>query len=100
MVEHAIMFFYPGESSTRTCAPQMLNNLTTRSREIILANMKQSVSLTLSILGSLYPQANLDVMGEGFTATCSNKEALKLIKDSVVVVGHIIDMLPIDMFLG
>jgi hypothetical protein len=78
----------------------MLNNLPIRSQEIILANMKQSVSLTLGILKSLYPRANFNVVGEGFIGTCINEEALKLIEDSVVTVGHIVDMLSADLSLG
>jgi hypothetical protein len=100
MVDNAIAFFYPGESSTRMCAPQMLDSLPTRSREINLANMKHSTSLTLGILKSLYPRANLDAVGEGFAATCNNEEALKLIEDSTMIAGHIVDMLPVDMSLG
>jgi hypothetical protein len=49
--------------------------------------MRQSMSLTLWILKSIYPRANLDVVGEGFTVTYSDKEALKLIEDSVVMAG-------------
>jgi hypothetical protein len=100
MVDNVVAFFYPGESSSRACAPQMLNSLPTRSREIILANMRQSASLTLKILRSLYPRADLDAMGEGFTVTCSDEEAIKLVKDSVVTVGHVVDMLGVDMSLG
>jgi hypothetical protein len=100
MVDNAMTFFYPGVSSSGTRAPQMLDSLPTRSREIILANMKQFTSLTLSILRSLYPQANLDVAGEGFVATCSNEEAVKLIKNFVVTAGHIMDMLGVDISLG
>jgi hypothetical protein len=73
--------------------PQMIDSLPIRSREIILTNMRQSASLTLRILKSLCPQADLDAVGEGFAVTCSDKEALKLIEDSAVTVGHIIDML-------
>jgi hypothetical protein len=62
--------------------------------------MKQLVSLTLGILKSLYPRADLDVVGEGFAVTCSDDEALKLIEDSAVMAEHIIDMLPADMSLG
>jgi hypothetical protein len=62
--------------------------------------MKQSTSLTLCILKSLYPLADLDAVGEGFAATCSDEEALKLIKDSAVMTGHIIDMLGVGMSLG
>jgi hypothetical protein len=62
--------------------------------------MKHSVSLTLGILKSLYPQANLDTVGEGFAATCSDEEALKLTEDSAVIAGHIMDMLGVDMSLG
>jgi hypothetical protein len=59
--------------------------------------MKQLVSLTLRILKSLYPQADLDATGEGFTATWSDDGALKLVDDYAMTVEHIIDMLPVDM---
>jgi hypothetical protein len=57
------------------------------------------VSLTLRILKSLYPRADLDMAGEGFTATCSDEEALKLIEDSAATVGQIVDILGVDMSL-
>jgi hypothetical protein len=47
----------------------MLDSLPTRSREIILTNMRQSASLALGILMSLYPQAELDAVGKGFAVT-------------------------------
>jgi hypothetical protein len=62
--------------------------------------MKQPVSLTLRILMSIYPQANMDVASEGFTVTCNDEEALKLGEDSVVTVWYIVDMLGVDMSLG
>jgi hypothetical protein len=100
MVENAIAFFYLGESSTGTRTPQMMDNLTSRSRETTLTNMKQSVCLTLGILKSLYPRADLDRVGEGFAVKCSDEEALKLNKVSAMKAGHIVDMLPVDMSLG
>jgi hypothetical protein len=100
MVENMIVFFYQGESSTGTCAPQMLDSLSSRSREIILAIMKQSANLTPGILKSLYPRADFDAAGEGFTTTCIDEETLKLIEDSALTTGHIVDMLPVDMSLG
>jgi hypothetical protein len=100
MVDNAVAFFYTGESSSRTPAPQMLDSLPTRSREIILANMRQLASLTLGILRSLYPRADLDTAGEGFAATYSDEEALKLIEGSGMTVGHIMHMLGVDMSLG
>jgi hypothetical protein len=42
----------------------------------------------------------LDVAGEGFVATCSDEEALKLVEDSAVMAGHIVDMLGVDTSLG
>jgi hypothetical protein len=42
----------------------------------------------------------LDVVGEGFMATCSDDESLKLIEDSVVTAEHTVDMLPVDMSIG
>jgi hypothetical protein len=50
MVEKAVAFFYPNDSSSAARAPQLLDGLPTQSREVILANMKQSASLTLRIL--------------------------------------------------
>jgi hypothetical protein len=97
MVEIAVAFIYLNDSSTAIRAPRMLDSLPTQSREIILANMKQSMCLTLEILKSLYPCVNLDAVGEGFAATCNYEEAMKLIEDNVVMVGHIVDMLPVDM---
>jgi hypothetical protein len=46
------------------------------------------------------PPSDLDAAGEGFAATCSVDDALKLIEDSVVTVEHIVNMLPIDMSKG
>jgi hypothetical protein len=65
----------------------MLDNLLTRSQEIILTNMRQSASLTLGILKSLYPRADLDMAGEEFVVTCSDEEALMLVEDYGVMVG-------------
>jgi hypothetical protein len=62
--------------------------------------MRQSASLPLGILKSLYPRANLDTAGEGFATTCSNEEALKLVEDSTVTASQIVDMLGVDMSLG
>jgi hypothetical protein len=38
--------------------------------------------------------------GEGFAMTCSNEEALKLVEDSAVTAGLVVDMLGMDMSLG
>jgi hypothetical protein len=62
--------------------------------------MKQPVSLTLRILKSLYPQADLDAVGEGFIVTWSDEEALKLVEDSTVMAGQVVDMLGVDMSLA
>jgi hypothetical protein len=84
MVHNAVAFFYLGESSPNTRTPQMLDSLPNRSWDIILMNMRQSARLTLGILKSLYPQADLDMVGEGFVATFIDEEALKLVEDSTV----------------
>jgi hypothetical protein len=62
--------------------------------------MRHSMSPTLGILKSLYPQADLDAAGEGFTMTCSDEEALMLVEDSAKIAGQVVDMLGIDMSLG
>jgi hypothetical protein len=84
MVDNTMSFFYTGESSSAIHTPQMLDSLPNRSQEIILANMRQLVSLSLGILKSLYPRADLDAMGDG----------------SAVTASQIVDMLGVDMSLG
>jgi hypothetical protein len=54
--------------------------------------MKQAVSLTLGILKSLYPRVDLDVAGDGFAATYTDEEGLKLVKDSTLTVDRIVKM--------
>jgi hypothetical protein len=100
MLSNAIAFFYLGKSSFNARTPQMLDSLPSQSQEIILANMWQSVSLTLGILNSLYPRADLDTVGEGFAVTCSDEEALKLVEDSTKTAGQVVDMLGVNMSLG
>jgi hypothetical protein len=100
MVNNAVAFFYLGVSSSGTHDSQLLDSLSTRSQEIILTNMKQSESLNLGILKSLYPWADLDTASKGFAATCRDEEALKLVEDSAMTVGNIMDMLGVDMSLG
>jgi hypothetical protein len=96
-VDNAVAFFYPSDSSAAAWASQMLDSTPTQSQEVMHANMKQSASLTLGILMSLYPWANLDAVGEDFMATCSEEKGLKLVEDSTVTVEHILEMLPVDM---
>jgi hypothetical protein len=97
MVKKAVSFFYPKDPSSDAQTPQLINVLPNRCRDINLANMKQAVSLTLSILKSLYPRADLDVAGDGFVMTYTGEESLKLMKDSAFTADRIIDMVHIDM---
>jgi hypothetical protein len=78
----------------------MLDSLPSRSREIIHTNMKQTTSLTLRILMSQYQRVDLDMVGEGIKVTYSDEEALKLVEDSAMMAGDIVDMLPVGMSLG
>jgi hypothetical protein len=71
--------------------------LAARSREVITSNMRKASSLTLRILKSLYPKANLDATGEGFTATCSEEEATDLVQIFMESATRVIEMIPIDM---
>jgi hypothetical protein len=97
MVENAVSFSYPNDSSSATHAPQLLDGLPTRSWEVILAKMKQATSLTLGILRSLYPRANLDIAGDGFAVTYTNEEAFNLMEDSTGTADRIIDMIKVNM---
>jgi hypothetical protein len=97
MVENVVPFFYPDDSASAARAPQLLDGLSTRSREVILANMTQLASLTLGILKLLCPRDNLDVAGEGFASTYNEDEANKLMEDSAVTASQIVAMLPVNM---
>jgi hypothetical protein len=61
--------------------------------------MKQAMSLTLGILKSLYPRANLDGVGDIFAVMCTDEEALKLVEDSALTTDRIVDMIRVDMSL-
>jgi hypothetical protein len=41
--------------------------------------MRKASSQILGILKSLYPEADLDMAGEGFTASCTEEAANKLV---------------------
>jgi hypothetical protein len=97
ILANSVAFFYPNDPSTVARAPQLLDSLLTRSQEVILANMKQSKSLTLGIPKSLYSRANLDATGEDFATTYTNEEASKLVEDSTLMVDQIVEMLSVDM---
>jgi hypothetical protein len=45
--------------------------------------MRKASSLTLWILKSLYPQADLDAVDEGFVTTCTKEEDDKLVEDFI-----------------
>jgi hypothetical protein len=47
--------------------------------------MRKAASLTLRILKSLYRQDDLDAVGEGFVATCTDDEASQLVENSDVM---------------
>jgi hypothetical protein len=91
-----VAYFYPNDSDSAACAPLLLDRRL-RSREVILSNMRKASSLTLRILKSLYPRADLDVAGDDFAATCSKDETHKLVEDSIVMATWVIEMLPVDM---
>jgi hypothetical protein len=59
--------------------------------------MRKASSLTLGILKSIYPRADLDAVGDGLAATCIKEEAKKLVEDSTETTVAVIEMIPIDM---
>jgi hypothetical protein len=97
MFDNAIAFFYPGESTPKHVPPRQPANSVSGdySRQYEAIGESNSWDFEVPI-----PQADLDMAGEDFAVTCSNEEALKLIKDSAVMVGQIIDMLGVCMSLG
>jgi hypothetical protein len=97
MVKNAMVYFYSDDLALAARAPALLDGLPTRSREVILANMRKASSLNLGILKSLYPLVNLDAKGEGFAATSTKDEANKLTDDSTLTVSQVMVMLHIDI---
>jgi hypothetical protein len=97
MVESVVVYFYLDDPASAARAAMLLERLSTRYQVVILAHMRKVSSLTLRILKSLYPRADLDTAAEGFAATCIKDEANKLVEDSIVTVSRVMEMLPIDM---
>jgi hypothetical protein len=97
MVENVVAFYYPVDPASASRATKLLEGLPTQSQEVIFANMKKATSLTLRILKSLYPQANMDAMGKDFAATCTDDEANKLMEDSTMMACQIMEMFLVDM---
>jgi DNA helicase IV len=98
LIENVVAYFYPDDLDSVSRAPMLLDGLPTRSCEVILANMRKASSLTLGVLKSLYPRANLDAVGEAFVATYTKDEANKLMEDSAVMASEVMEMLPIEMY--
>jgi hypothetical protein len=97
MVENAVVYFYLDDLASAARVAMLLERLSTQYQEVILTHMRKASTLTLRILKSLYPRADLDVAAEGFAATCIKDEANKLMEDSVVMLSRVMEMLPIDM---
>jgi hypothetical protein len=97
MVENVVAYLYPEYPDSAARAPVLLDMSSTLSWEVILSNMRKTSSLTLRVMKSLYPRADLDAVGEGFMVTCTEEEANKLVEDSTMKVTQDIKMLPIDM---
>jgi hypothetical protein len=79
MAENAVTYFYLQDSDTTQRALELRDMLPTQSWEIIHSNMMKVLSLTIDILKSLYPKADLGATGEGFTATCREELANDLV---------------------
>jgi hypothetical protein len=77
--KNTVAYFYPQDLDTMSRAPELLDMLPTRSQEVIISNMRKVSSLTLGILKSLYPKADLGATAERFTTMCSEDEATNLV---------------------
>ena len=64
-----------------------------KTRELMKKGMLKASSLTLGILKSLNPRANLNVAGEGFAKDCDPTRASQLVEDSVAAATEIIEMI-------
>jgi hypothetical protein len=59
--------------------------------------MRKASSLTLGILKSFNPQANMVVAFEGVIVTCTEDDPNQLTEDSTVTVSRVLEMPHIDM---
>jgi hypothetical protein len=97
MDENVVAYFYPQDSNSPSRAPELLDMLPTRSWEVIISHMRKVSSLALGILKSLYPRADLDAAGEGFSATCSEEEANNLVQSFIETMTQVIETISIDI---
>jgi hypothetical protein len=97
VAENVVAYFHPQDSDMASRTLELLDMLPTRSWEVITSNMRKASSLTLGILKSLYPKADLDATDEGFTATSSEGEATNLVQSFIETATRVTEMIPIDM---
>jgi hypothetical protein len=94
MAENIVEYFYPKHADAKQRVPELMDALPTQSREIIQKNMLKASSLTLAILKSLYPRADLVATSEGFATTCTREEADALVASFLDTVDKIVEMFP------
>ena len=90
-----VSYFYSGQAHTASQLPELLTTVPEKTRELMKKRMLRASSLTLGILKSLYPRANLDIAGEGFAKNCEPMQASQLVKDSVAAATEFIEMIKI-----
>ena len=93
--EKVVSYFHSGQAHTASQVPKLLAAVPNKTRELMKKRMLKASSLTLGILKSLYPHANLDVAGEGFAKDCEPARASQLVKDSVTAATEIIEIIQI-----
>jgi hypothetical protein len=97
MTENVVAYFHPQDPDSASRAPELLDMLSTLTWEVITSNMRKASSLTLGILTSLYPQADLDAVGEGFVASGAEEDVGDLVQSFIETTTQVIEMTPIDM---
>ena len=94
-MEKVVSYFPSDQAHAASQVPELLSAVPDKTQEQMKKRMLKASSLTLGILKSLYPRANLDVAGEGFAKDCESAQASRLVKDSVAAATEIIEMIKI-----
>jgi hypothetical protein len=85
--------FYPDQPHPSSQLPELLSAVPEKAKEQSKKEAIKASSLTLGILKSLYPRADLDVAKEGFAKGCTSARAMELVKDSIEAATSIVEML-------
>ena len=96
MATIATGYLYPEIKEGSPTLTNMLVGVLDWVRQVLQERVVSASSLTLGITKSLYPTIDIEVIGEGWEESISDKEVKKLIADCILAPSEIIKAVMLD----